>query len=61
MELILSQCDETTREEITLGQSPEYNVMTGGFLKVIKQLRKVYTHSKDKNRFFGLSISKFIE
>ena len=36
MELILSRCDETTtREEITLGQSPEYDVMTGGFLKLI--------------------------
>ena len=28
MELILSRCDETTREEITLGQSPGYDVMT---------------------------------
>ena len=34
-------------------------VMTGGFLKFIKQLRKVCTHSKGKNVFFGLSISKF--
>ena len=61
MELILSRCDETIREEITLGQSPEYNVMKGGFLKFIEQLRKVSTLSKGKNVFFGLSISKFTE
>ena len=61
MELILSRCDEITRKEITLGQSPEYDVMTGGFLKFIKQLRKVCTHSKDKNRFVGSNISKFTE
>ena len=59
MELILNRCDETTREEINLGQSPEYDVMTGGFLKFIKQLRKVCTHSKSKNILFGSSISKF--
>ena len=53
MELILSRCDETTREEITLGQLSEYDVMTGGFLKFIKQLRKVCTHSKGKNIFLG--------
>ena len=59
MELILSQCDKTTREEMTLGQSPKYDVMTGGLLKFIKQLYKTCTYSKDKNVFFGLSISKF--
>ena len=59
MEVILSRCDETIREEITLGDSPEYNVMTGGLLKFIKQLRKVCTHSKNKNVFFGSNISKF--
>ena len=59
MELILNRCDEATREEITLGKSPEYNVMTGGFLKFIKQLHKMCTHYKGKNIFFGLSISKF--
>ena len=58
MALILSQCDETTRGEMTLGQSPKYDVMTGGLLEFIKQLRKVCTQSKDKNVFVGLSISK---
>ena len=61
MELILSQYNETTRGEMTLGQSPEYNMMTGGLLKFIKQLRKMCTHSKDKNICFGWSISKFTE
>ena len=61
MELILSRCNETTREEITLGQSPGYDVMTGGFLKFIKHLCKRCTHSKGKNVFFGSSISKFTE
>ena len=59
MELILNRCDEATREEITLGQSPEYDVMAGGFLKFIKRLRKVCAHSKGKDVFFGSSISKF--
>ena len=36
MVLILSQCDETTRGELTLGQSPEYNVMIGELYKFIK-------------------------
>ena len=36
MEFILIRCDETTREEMTLGQSPAYDVMTGGLLKFIK-------------------------
>ena len=36
MKLILNRCDEATREEITLGQSPEYDVMAGGLLKFIK-------------------------
>ena len=53
MEVILSQCDETTRGQMTLGQTPEYDVMTGGLLKFIKQLRKVCTYSKDKNVFLG--------
>ena len=61
MALILSQCDETTRGEMTLGQSPEYDVMTGGLLKFIKQLRKVCTHFRDKNVFFGLTISMITE
>ena len=61
MALILSQCDETTRGEISLGQSPGYNVMTGGLLKFIKQLRKVCIPSRDKNMFFGLTISIIIE
>ena len=47
--------------EITLGQSPGYVVMTGGLLKFIKQLRKVCTHSRDKNVFFGLTISMITE
>ena len=44
---------------MTLGDSPEYDVITGGFLKFIKQLHKVCTHSKNKNVFFWSSISKF--
>ena len=60
MELILSQCDETTREEVTLGQSPGYDVMTGRFLEFIKQLRKVCTPSRDKNVFFGSTILSMI-
>ena len=56
MELILNKCDEATREEITLGQSPKYDVMTGGFLKFIKQLRKVYTHSKGTDIFFWIEL-----
>ena len=57
MELILSRCDETIRNETTLGQPPENNVMTKEFLKFVKQLRKVCTHSKRKNVVFGSSIS----
>ena len=61
MALILSQCDETTRGEMTLGQSPGYNVMTGGPLKFIKKLRKVCIPSRDKNVFFGSIISMITE
>ena len=58
MELILDQCDEATREEITLGQSPEYNVMTGKLFKFIKNcVRCVLIKGKDV--FFGLSITRF--
>ena len=57
MALILSRCDETTRGEMTLGPSPGYDMMTRGFLKFIKQLRKVCTQSMDKNVFFGLTTS----
>ena len=53
MELILSQCDETTGGEITLGQSPKYDVMTGGFFKFIKQLSKVCTHLRARTYFSG--------
>mmetsp|Transcript_35711 Transcript_35711/g.38696 ORF Transcript_35711/g.38696 Transcript_35711/m.38696 type:complete len:214 (+) Transcript_35711:177-818(+) len=35
MALILSQCDETTREEMTLSQSSGYDAMTGGLLEFI--------------------------
>ena len=61
MALILSRCDETTREELTLGQSPRYDVMTGGLLKFIKQLHKVCIPSKDKKIFFGSTISMITE
>ena len=61
MALILSRCDQTTRGEMILGQSPEYDVMTGEILKFTKQLLKVCTHSKDKNVFFGSSIYMFTE
>ena len=44
---------------MTLSKSPKYDVMIGGLLKFIKQLRKVCTHSKNKNVFFGSNISKF--
>ena len=49
MALILSQCDETTREEMTLGQSQGYNVITWGLLKFTKQLHKMCIPFKDKN------------
>ena len=57
----MSRCDETTRKEMTLGQSPGYDVMIGGLLKFIKQTRKVYILSRDKNIFFGLTISMITE
>ena len=44
---------------MTLGQSPEYDMTKGGLLKSIKQLCKVCTRSKERNVFFGSSISKF--
>ena len=52
MALILSRCDETTRGEMTLDQSPGYNMMTGGLLKFIKQLCKVCISSRDKSIFW---------
>ena len=61
MALILSRCDETAREEITLGQSPGYDVMTGGLLKSIKQLHRMCIPFKDKNIYFGLTISMITE
>ena len=54
MDLILNRYEEAIREVITLGQSPEYDVMAGGFLKFIKQLRKVCIHSKGKGVFFRI-------
>ena len=56
MELILDQCDEATREEITLGQSPEDDVMSGRLLKFITNMLKVCTNSNGKNLFFGSNI-----
>ena len=53
MELILDQCDETTRGEIILGQPPEYDVMTGGFLKFVKQLRKCVPILRARTYFSG--------
>ena len=61
MALILSRCDETIMEEMALGQSPGYDVMTGGLVKFIKQLHKMCTPSKDKNIYFGLTISMITE
>ena len=58
MELIPDQCDKATREEITLGLSPEYDVMTGGMLKFIMKRRKVCTNSKGKDAFFGSNITR---
>ena len=50
--------DKATREEITLGQSPEDDVMAGGLLKFITKMRKVCTNHNDKNMFFGSSITR---
>ena len=58
MVLILDRCDEATKEEITLGQSPEYDVKAGGILKFITKMRKVCTNSKGKDKFFGSSITR---
>ena len=61
MELILDRCDEAIREEITLGQSLEYDVTAGGILKFITTMRKVCTNSKGKDVFFGSSITRITE
>ena len=61
MELILDRCDEATREESTLGQSPEYDVTAGGILKFITKMRKVCANSKGKDVFFGFSITRIIK
>ena len=61
MELILDQCDKVIRAEITLGQSPEYDVTAGGILKFITEMRKVCTNSKRKDVFFGSSITRITE
>ena len=58
MKLILDQCDKATGAEITLGQSPEDDVMVGKILKVITKMRKVCTNSKYKGMFFRSSISR---
>ena len=58
MELILDRCDKVTREEITLVQSPEDDVMTEGLLKFITKMRKVCTNSNSKDVFFGSSITR---
>ena len=61
MELILDRCNKVTREEITLGQSPEYDVAAGGILKFIMKMRKVCTNFNGKDVFFGSSITRIIE
>ena len=61
MTFILSQCDETSGGEMTLGQSPRYDVMPAGLLKFIKQLGKVCIASRNKNIFFGSTISMITE
>ena len=61
MELILDQYDEATREEITLGQSPEYDMTVGGILKFITNMHKVCTSSKGKDVIFGSSITRITE
>ena len=55
MALILSQCDEANREEFTLGQSNEYDMMAGVLLKFIKEMCKVCTNPKGKDVFSGLA------
>ena len=52
MELILDQCDEATRAEITLGKSHEDNMMAVGLLKFLTRVCKVCTNSEDKDAFF---------
>ena len=58
MGLILNRYDKVTMEEITLGQSPEDDVMAGGLLKFITKMRKVCNTFKGKNAFFGSSITR---
>ena len=57
----MDQCDKATREEITLGQSPEYDVTAGGILKFKTKMRKMCTNSKDKDVVFGSSITRSTE
>ena len=61
MELILDRCDIATREENTLGQLPENDVMVGGLLKFITKMHKVCNNSKGKEAFFGSSITRITE
>ena len=58
MELILDRCDDATREEITLSQSSEYDMMVEGILKFITKIRKVCSDSMGKDVFFGSSITR---
>ena len=53
MEIILDQCDEDTRAEITLGPSYEDDMKVVELLKFLTRVRKVCTDSEDKTCFLG--------
>ena len=53
MEIILDQCDEDTRSEISFGPSYEDNLKTGELIKLLRRLRKDCDDTEDKDVFLG--------
>ena len=58
MKIILDQCDEDTKVEITLGPSYEDNLKAGELIKFLMRVRKGHNHTKDTDVFFGSRVTK---
>ena len=61
MTIILSQCDEATRTEITLAASYEDNFKAGVLTKFLARVHKVYDVTNNRNLLFGYWVTKITE
>ena len=58
MTIILNQCDEDIRGEISLGSSYVDNLETGELIKFLARVRTVCNNTDDADIFFGSRVSE---